>query len=144
MDIENYNTHQMLIVDGYVKVRDAFYTRVLIWVTTLNILYFSVRWHFYAIVVTFVKAFLYEIKFTKSVIPTYFCFIHFGHILHRWSSHFCNEMLSWVVESWMKNHFVSDTKGRITLRWRRPPVGQECLAKTWLYMRQMMDVPEKN
>ena len=25
------------------------------------------------------------------------------------------------------------TKGRFTLRWRRPPVGQECLAKTWLY-----------
>jgi hypothetical protein len=24
-------------------------------------------------------------------------------------------------------------KGRFTLRWRRPPVGQECLAKTWLY-----------
>jgi hypothetical protein len=25
------------------------------------------------------------------------------------------------------------SKGRFTLRWRRPPVGQECLAKTWLY-----------
>jgi hypothetical protein len=24
-------------------------------------------------------------------------------------------------------------KGWFTLRWRRPPVGQECLAKTWLY-----------
>ena len=25
------------------------------------------------------------------------------------------------------------SKGRFTLWWRRPPVGQECLAKTWLY-----------
>jgi hypothetical protein len=28
---------------------------------------------------------------------------------------------------------VTYTKGRFTLRWRRPPVGQECLANTWLY-----------
>ena len=26
-----------------------------------------------------------------------------------------------------------ETKGRFTLRWRRPLVGQECLAKTWLF-----------
>jgi len=25
------------------------------------------------------------------------------------------------------------SKGQFTLRWRRPPVGQECLAKTWIY-----------
>ena len=28
---------------------------------------------------------------------------------------------------------ASYSQGRFTLRWRRPPVGQECLAKTWLY-----------
>ena len=27
---------------------------------------------------------------------------------------------------------TNNTKGRFTLRWRRPPVGQEFLAKTWL------------
>ena len=29
--------------------------------------------------------------------------------------------------------FPACDEGRFTLRWRRPPVGQECLAKTWLY-----------
>ena len=28
---------------------------------------------------------------------------------------------------------LANTKGRFTLRWRRPPLDQECLAKTWLY-----------
>jgi hypothetical protein len=41
------------------------------------------------------------------------------------------------------NHNITfaATQGRFTLRWRRPPVAQECLAG---YMRQMVDVPEKN
>jgi hypothetical protein len=29
--------------------------------------------------------------------------------------------------------FCLNVKGRFALRWRRPMVGQECLAKTWLY-----------
>ena len=35
-----------------------------------------------------------------------------------------------LLTSHLSTHPV---KGRFTQRWRRPPVGQECLAKTWLY-----------
>ena len=34
---------------------------------------------------------------------------------------------------WAQSACCTGSKGRFTLWWRRPPVGQECLAKTWLY-----------
>jgi hypothetical protein len=40
-------------------------------------------------------------------------------------ANWCARFLARFKELWIK--------GRFTLRWRRPPVGQECLAKTWLY-----------
>ena len=44
-------------------------------------------------------------------------------------------LLVCIVYTSLGNAFYlhKTSKGRFTLRWRRPPVGQECLAKTWLY-----------
>ena len=53
--------------------------------------------------------------------------------------------ISWVIALALVSFYVmvylnivtagtgTGTEGRFTLRWRRPVVGQECLAKTWLY-----------
>ena len=42
-------------------------------------------------------------------------------------------MKAWWDRHWHGLQKNTTTKGRFTLRWRRPPVGQECLVKTWLY-----------
>ena len=60
-----------------------------------------------------------------------------GHLGHIWVGGIAKH----VVKNGVQNDTCFDkhqwtnryTKGRFTLWWRRPPVGQECLAKTWLY-----------
>ena len=56
----------------------------------------------------------------------------------RWSDILCGRFLliwrgSIIRGGQSTSPRLNSTKGRFTLRWRRPPVGQECLAKTWLY-----------
>ena len=54
--------------------------------------------------------------------------LHVSHIIHFFS------LLSPLLQHPMiTNRMQHSLKGRFTLRWRRPQVGQECLVNTWLY-----------
>ena len=54
-------------------------------------------------------------KFTSVVIPSYLSFIELPTIEMKFgisyaSYHFCDEILSWMIEIWMKTHLVSAKK----------------------------------